>query len=446
MLIKEISRLARLPLFAAGSIALSACTVGSNEVEEGVVVGDQALGATSFKYLRCNATGWGVDAATLLTETGTPNVFSLTFTVDEPWMTQSGDQCTLLETNELNGWGTWQRAFTSASSSPLSVPGTTPITPGWQYFNVLFPEQGEYTATLDGSTLTIAPSTAPEPTLVLDWPLAGAQGSDWVINNYVDLDPSTGVLDYHGGARSYDGHLGVDIDVSTFREMDGNVPILAAAPGTVIALAESNPDRNTSCVGDWNFVTVRTEEGYELIYGHMKRDSVVVSVGQQVSTGDTLGVVGSSGCSTQPHLHLEIRDPSGTVISPFAEGLWRNPPPYETPLTIMDFVLTDQAFSSYQDVIDPPPNETTLQWGDPGTIGLSVAGTVPGDQLDVRILRPDGTTYYSSVQDVSNDWPHSFWYWPFSVNALQGPEGTYTLEVRANGDLQVVYPFEIEAP
>ncbi len=445
----HIRRFAQWATASVLLLTLSACAV-STEDEMAVSSKRQAqLGQDTFIYLRCNATGWGVDESTLLAPTEDPDIFTLTFTVDEPWLTEhGGDQCTLTETNEENGWGTWQRAFSNVFSTQLEVPASTPIEPSWQYFSVLYPEQGEYTATLDWSSsmITIEPSGGSEPDLLLDWPVPGEQGTDWVINNYVDLDPSSGVLDYQGGARSYDGHLGVDIDIPTFREMDADFPVLAATAGEVVGFVESNPDRNTSCMGSWNYVTVLTEDGYELTYGHLKQDSVTVSVGQQVVSGEALGVVGSSGCSSQPHLHLEIRDPSGNVLAPFDEGLWREPPPYETPLTVMDFVLSDQPMSSVTDVIDPVDNVSQFTFGSSASIGLSVAGAVPGDELDVEVLRPDGTTYYSTQQDITTDFPHTFWYWNFSISALQGPEGTYTLEVRANGDLQVSYEFDVVAP
>ena len=50
--------------------------------------------------------------------------------------------------------------------------------------------------------------------------------------------------------------------------------------GQVIDLFDSNFDRNMSCTGQWNFVTVLHSSGLRSIYGHLKKDSVVVSIGQ----------------------------------------------------------------------------------------------------------------------------------------------------------------------
>ena len=82
------------------------------------------------------------------------------------------------------------------------------------------------------------PPVTPSSTVLL-WPLAGRDGRDWVINNYIDLDPTSGILDYTGasgsGAKTINGHLGIDIDVPNFRWMDGGLSIVraAAAAGVV---------------------------------------------------------------------------------------------------------------------------------------------------------------------------------------------------------------------
>jgi hypothetical protein len=92
---------------------------------------------------------------------------------------------------------------------------------------------------------TTVPPETPSSTPLL-WPLAGRDGRDWVINNYVDLDSTSGTLDYTGGsgsgAKTYDGHTGIDIDVPSFRWMDGNVSnVLAAASVSSSVYATPNP-------------------------------------------------------------------------------------------------------------------------------------------------------------------------------------------------------------
>lgn len=75
-------------------------------------------------------------------------------------------------------------------------------------------------------------------------------------------------------------------------------PIVAAADG-VVSLASHNAG------GYGNYVMINHGSGYVTLYGHMTR--YIVSPGQSVSAGQTIGYVGSTGRSTGPHLHFEIR-------------------------------------------------------------------------------------------------------------------------------------------
>lgn len=54
-----------------------------------------------------------------------------------------------------------------------------------------------------------------------------------------------------------------------------------------------------------NFVVIRHNDSTTSSYAHMARADV--SVGQEISKGDVIGIVGSTGSSTGPHLHMEIR-------------------------------------------------------------------------------------------------------------------------------------------
>jgi murein DD-endopeptidase MepM/ murein hydrolase activator NlpD len=86
-------------------------------------------------------------------------------------------------------------------------------------------------------------------------------------------------------------HTGIDI-----AEPQGT-PIRAAAAGWAYPLED--PDRYG------NFVIVQHYAGYATVYGHMVRQNV--SWGQAVQAGDVIGYVGSTGNSTGPHLHFEVR-------------------------------------------------------------------------------------------------------------------------------------------
>lgn len=99
-----------------------------------------------------------------------------------------------------------------------------------------------------------------------------------------------------GGINSYYGyrwgsfHTGLDIDGDT------GEPFVAAASGTVSSVGWSGGYGNMILIDHGNGVATR--------YAHASKLSV--SKGQQVSKGETIGLVGSTGRSTGPHLHLEV--------------------------------------------------------------------------------------------------------------------------------------------
>lgn len=86
----------------------------------------------------------------------------------------------------------------------------------------------------------------------------------------------------------------------------GGSSICAAASGTVV-LSETNYGAS----GYGNYVIIEHENKYWTLYGHML-DAPLVSVGQQVTAGQQIGIVGSTGNSTGPHLHFEIRKDSNS--------------------------------------------------------------------------------------------------------------------------------------
>ena len=257
------------------------------------------------------------------------------------------------------------------------------------------------------------------------------------MSNYVDLDPTGGTRDYTGatgsGAKTYDGHKGIDIVSPSFRSMDSGVPIvLAAANGVVTSTHDNEPDRNTSCTGQSNFVHVRHPDGLTALYYHLKKGSVAVSVGQQVSAGDILGVVGSSGCSTGPHLHFGLLDAANLVVDPFREGLWAAPPTYDPPLGLMDLVLAAGDITLPQ-VKDPAPNVTSIARGSVLGVGVSMAGGRPGDLIRMILTDPAGATFSDNpVILPAGHWGNSRRVWN---RQLSKTPGVWTVSVFMNGVL-----------
>ncbi len=79
-----------------------------------------------------------------------------------------------------------------------------------------------------------------------------------------------------------------------------------ASDGGTVVLAGVNGGYGNCIMIDHGYVN---GDNYYTLYGHLS--SIAVSVGQTVSQGDYIGAVGSTGVSTGPHLHFEIRNSSG---------------------------------------------------------------------------------------------------------------------------------------
>ena len=93
------------------------------------------------------------------------------------------------------------------------------------------------------------------------------------------------------GWRWHRGHHGVDIRLAT------GDPVHSAFAGIVRVAARMG--------GYGNCVVVRHPNGLETLYGHLSK--INVRPGQQVAAGDIIGLGGSTGNSTGPHLHFECR-------------------------------------------------------------------------------------------------------------------------------------------
>jgi len=86
-------------------------------------------------------------------------------------------------------------------------------------------------------------------------------------------------------------------------------PIHAIADGTITSFGYD---------GSYGNKTVMTlEDGTEIWYGHQTAFASDLSVGEEVRQGDIIGYVGSTGNSTGPHVHIEVRPGAGDPVDPY---------------------------------------------------------------------------------------------------------------------------------
>lgn len=162
------------------------------------------------------------------------------------------------------------------------------------------------------------------------------------IQSLVDRDPTEGASDFSCGPLTYDGHKGTDFRTETLAQMRLGVPVVAAATGRVRALRDGVPDTGLEGFKPGqdcgNGVVLDHGDGWSTQYCHLAQGSVQVRKGQAIQSGDQLGLVGLSGRTVFPHLHLTVRR-NGVVVDPFdsrsmneacgrepEETLWRDPP------------------------------------------------------------------------------------------------------------------------
>lgn len=82
----------------------------------------------------------------------------------------------------------------------------------------------------------------------------------------------------------------------------------AAAPGSPVYAAADGVFASVGVAGGYgNMVTLRHPEGYTTRYAHLIGFAETATVGAEVRRGEVVGFVGSTGASTGPHLHFEVR-------------------------------------------------------------------------------------------------------------------------------------------
>ncbi len=301
----------------------------------------------------------------------------------------------------------------------------------------------------------------------LEWPLKQADGFDqpsyYTTVNFVDLDPGTGIQDFQCNSRSYNGHKGLDVSSWPFwwqMMEDDQVEIIAGAPGVIINKSDNYFDQNCSCVGTWNAVYIQHMDGSVAWYGHMKKNTLTAKpVGASVVTGEYLGIVGSSGCSTNPHLHLEIRDASNKVIETYEgpcnattpSSWWADQKPYYEPsinrLTThgnqpeMNGFCPDDEIPNLQDQFDPGDLVYFTAW---------YRDQLLDSKATFEILDPTGTVFKSWEQGGPGNYAWAWWYWAYfiPVNAIEGIwtfESTYGGTTRTHhfqvGEVSAVHTF-----
>lgn len=254
--------------------------------------------------------------------------------------------------------------------------------------------------------MACAPVVFAQP--VLDWPVDCTLGQTCFIEDYVDVDPTQGRQgDFACGINSRDGHRGTDVALLSFESIAAGVAVRAAAPGRVANIRDSMPDDRlmrgvTSQNACGNAVLLDHGEGWQTLYCHLRQGSVSVSPGQRVQSGDSLGLVGLSGQTNHPHLHLTVLK-DGEIVDPFdptpddqcgpaEDTLWSDPPDY------IKTGLITAGFASEIPTLDAVRDGTArLESGDPQqplVVYAHMGYARNGDVLRIEAAGPDGAQIF----------------------------------------------------
>jgi len=288
----------------------------------------------------------------------------------------------------------------------------------------------------------------------LQLPVEGTQGNEWIIVNYVDWD-IPGFKDYNCGSKSYDGHQGTDFVIRSFQAMDDSIAVYAAAAGTVTYVIDSLFDRETA--GDvskrlGNYIAISHPNDFYTYYGHLMQNSVQVEVGDNVEIGELIGFIGSSGNSTDPHLHFELWYDSLYVVDPFA-GTCGNtmhrfidPPAYDTSLTVWE---SGMHLKNNLTINDLRERITTI--GKPYTIETDsdsslyfwahLYGLRKDKELSIKWYTPQNVEWFEYSFFLDQDYWY-YYYWSF-INHQNLPIGNWLVKLFYDGTEIAAESFEV---
>jgi murein DD-endopeptidase MepM/ murein hydrolase activator NlpD len=173
----------------------------------------------------------------------------------------------------------------------LFIPGATAVLPVDPSVTLSPNEKRELEKSLESE------EKVPQPDASAD----GGKGKPpWYGKELDPIWPIQGKINSYFGPRGKKFHAGIDIASPSYQE------VKAAMDGEVILARESR-------TGYGNVVVLRHDGGLTTIYGHM--NVIIAQEGEAVRQGQAIGGVGSTGKSTGPHLHFELRQ-NGRPLDP----------------------------------------------------------------------------------------------------------------------------------
>jgi hypothetical protein len=127
-------------LFAAAAFAAVALSSGTSHAQS------SACNTPAYYYLTCSATGFTLNSGTRLAQVDQAD-YVLNYSVNQTWMTTTGDSCFVIETHTVDQYDSCTR-YLSSTVNPMIVPSTQSLGVTGNQFTVKYPALGHYKATL----------------------------------------------------------------------------------------------------------------------------------------------------------------------------------------------------------------------------------------------------------------------------------------------------------
>ncbi len=308
----------------------------------------------------------------------------------------------------------------------------------------------------DVETNVVNPNLAEGPSTLLVYPVAGKialDGGDLTIPYYVDLDPSGVRRDFDCTDLTFNGHEGHDPYIRSFREQAIGVPVFAVLDGRVIDVRDGEDDENTDNNPQRrpNFITLRHANNMTTQYVHLRRGSIPYGINDIVAAGTQIGLVGSSGMSTGPHAHFEVRygdEAFEPMAGPCRPG--RNFFDHPVPPKSAEFALVGATLStiSFDDVrpapYDDAPHTGTFTRGQQTIyFKADVANVGATTEYELQLLRPGSMTpiVIANGHLISYDASLAAIWWELDVDL--SATGTWTLLLNVDGKHTYSRPFTV---
>ncbi len=269
-------------------------------------------------------------------------------------------------------------------------------------------------------------------------PIAGQQSRDWTIVNYLDIDPRPAVArDYLSGPFQYEGHTGIDYTVANFAVMDRGLALVAAAGGTVTVVQDGYFDRETSANSNTpNYVRINHGNGWVSEYYHIATNTIAVKAGDQVVAGQFIGLTGSSGNSTDAHLHFQVSHNGMFVETYYAPTqYWANPVPYQGSLAgdIMDSGIAN--YTVWPDFKERPSGVSVFKLGQLDTVWFWNRSSHfrPGQFVTIDWYRPDGSLYTQYTYNAPGTIRYGTHAWTIGSAQWSQAEGLWQVALNVSG-------------